>query len=65
MTTTKQQLHQELKHKFVIQRLMKMGVRESQTGKPIHECDYEECKYELVLASFRQIDAETDAGRWF
>ncbi|MFD0825827.1 hypothetical protein ACT8ZR_09125 [Neobacillus sp. M.A.Huq-85] len=58
-------LHQEMKHKFVLERLLKMGVRESQTGKLIHDCTYEELKYELVLASFREIDAEHSSNGWF
>jgi hypothetical protein len=58
-------LHQELKHKFVLERLQKLGVRESQLGRPVHELDYEEAKYELVLAEMRQVDIENENGKWF
>lgn len=65
MKSQKEQLHQEMKQKFVLERLVKMGVRQSQTGKPLHELDYETLKYELVLASFREIDAESSSNGWF
>lgn len=58
-------LHQEMKHNFVLERLQKLGVTKSQTGKSLHNCDYEELKYELVLAAFREIDASKDDNKWF
>lgn len=65
MRGSKEQLHHEMKQKFVLERLLKMGVRQSQSGKSLHECDYETLKYELVLASFREIDVEHDLNRWY
>jgi hypothetical protein len=61
----KVQLHQELKHKFVLERLRKLGVTHSQQGKSIHDLDYEEAKYELVLAEMRQVDVENENQRGF
>lgn len=55
----------QLKKKFVLERLIEKGVTHSQQGKSIHDCDYEELKYELVLLSFREIDVESDENRWF
>jgi hypothetical protein len=65
MATTSKQLHQEMMRNFVIERLIKMGVRQAQSGKSVHEMDYEEAKYELVLASFREIDTENPSNGWF
>lgn len=65
MTTDTNQLHQRLKHKFVLERLQELGFKESQTGKPLHELDYEEAKYELVIWTFKNIDAENENQRWF
>lgn len=53
------------KRNFVLDRLVALGVKESQQGEPIHTLDYEELQYELVLAEFRQIDVETEANRFF
>ncbi len=58
-------LQHELKHKFVIDRLKKLNITKSQSGKAIETLDYDEAKYELVLASFREIDAENQESKWF
>ncbi|MFE8697946.1 hypothetical protein ACFYKT_16515 [Cytobacillus sp. FJAT-53684] len=58
-------MQQELKHKFVIEKLLEVGITESQEGTSIYELDYEELKYELVMASFRQIDTQNDQNKWF
>ena len=58
-------LQKNMKREFVLERLVALGISKSQTGKAIHECDYEELKYELVLASFREIDTESDSNRWY
>lgn len=55
----------ESKRQFLIKDLLSMGVTLSQNGKSIRELDYEELKYELVLAAFRGIDVETDANNFF
>jgi hypothetical protein len=65
LTIQSRTLHQEMKRNFVIERLQKLGVWETQTGKTIHEADYDELKYELVLASFREIDTEKAESKWF
>jgi hypothetical protein len=53
------------KRNILIRRLAELNISKAQSGKSIHECDYEELKYELVLASFREIDAETVRYNWF
>ncbi|MEH7093967.1 hypothetical protein [Neobacillus vireti] len=58
-------LQKNMKQEFILERLLALGITKSQTGKSIHECDYEELKYELVLASFREIDDNNDSGKWF
>lgn len=58
-------IEQEMKRQFILDRLKKLGVTHSQDGIPIHDLSYEELKYELVLAEFRQIDIETEAQKWF
>ena len=58
-------LQKKMKREFVLERLLALGVTKSQTGKSIMDCDYEELKYELVLASFREIDTESDSNRWY
>jgi len=58
-------LHQEKMHKFYIDGLEEMGVTHSQLGRPIHQLDYDEAKYEYTLAVFRSIDTERESNRWF
>lgn len=58
-------LQKNIKQKFVLERLLKLGVMESQTGQSVYELDYDELKYELVLASFRKIDSENAESKWF
>jgi hypothetical protein len=57
--------HQEMKRKFVLERLLEAGVTKSQDGIDIRECDYEELKYEYVLQSFREVDVAKDSNKWF
>jgi hypothetical protein len=59
------QLQKNLKKEFVLERLLASGVTKSQSGKSIYDCDYAELKYELVLASFKEIDRDNDSGKWF
>jgi len=54
-----------MKQKTILDRLVELGVTESQDGISIYKLDYEELKYELVLAEFRQIDVDTDSNKWF
>ena len=58
-------LHQELKHKFIIDQLLESGITKSQEGIDIRDCDYETLKSELVLQTFREIDVENDKNMWF
>lgn len=55
----------ETKRNFILDRLKELNITHTQSGKPIHECDYDRLKEELVLASFRQRDIQADANRWF
>jgi hypothetical protein len=65
MKSTKQLLHQEMKRKIVLEELIKLGIYTTQDGKNVYDCDYDDLKYELVLASFRVIDRQNDEGKWF
>lgn len=53
------------KRNILIRKLADLNISKAQSGKSIHDCDYEELKYELVLASFRDIDAEATENTWF
>ncbi|ATB52709.1 hypothetical protein [Caldibacillus phage CBP1] len=55
----------EYKRRFIIEELHKMNVYTSRDGLPLDELSYEELKEEWVLASFRQIDVESEANQWF
>jgi hypothetical protein len=65
MNSAKQQHHHELKRKIVLENLLKLGVYTSQDGKSVYDLSYDDLKYELVLASFREIDRQNDEGKWF
>jgi hypothetical protein len=65
LTNKSRTLHQELKQNFVIERLQKLGVTHSQLGRSIHECSYDELLFELVIASFKEIDSEHAESKWF
>lgn len=56
---------EEAKRQFLLSELNKLGVTHSENGVSIEKLSYDELKYELVLASFREIDVMTDANRWF
>lgn len=62
---SKVMLTEELKRKFVIERLLEQGITKSQDGVNIHDLDYDTLKYELVLAAYREIDIQAAANRWF
>ncbi len=53
------------KRNILIKRLAELNISKTQSGKRIHECYYEELKYELVVASFRDIDTEAAENTWF
>lgn len=65
MTYNSAKLTNNMKRDFVLNRLLEKGVTKSQQGIPVHDLDYDELKYELVLLSFSEIDVENDQGRWF
>ncbi|MGM0775467.1 MAG: hypothetical protein ACQEXE_01660 [Bacillota bacterium] len=50
------------KRNVLIKRLSELNISKAQSGKRIHDCDYEELKYD---ASFRDIDAEATENTWF
>ncbi|WP_284037442.1 hypothetical protein [Neobacillus sp. 114] len=58
-------LQQELKRKFVIEKLHEQGITHTKNGTSIEELSYDDLKYELVLAAFREIDSDCEAGKWF
>lgn len=53
------------KRNILIKRLAELKISRAQSGKSIHDCDYEELKYELVLASFLELDSEAAENNWF
>ena len=55
----------EMAWNFVLGKLLEQGISENQQGVSVHKLNYDELKYELVLASFREIDSESDANKWF
>lgn len=61
----KAKLHQEKMHKYYIDRLIELGVIESQLGHSVHDLDYDEAKYEYTLAEIRAIDIRSDSNKWF
>jgi hypothetical protein len=58
-------LQQEMKRNFVIDKLKAMNFKKNLQGKSIDDMDYDELKYEYVLASFREINVENDSNKWF
>jgi hypothetical protein len=57
--------HQEMKRNFVIDKLREQGITHTQDGTSIYELSYDDLKYELVKAAFREIDVEKDENAWF
>lgn len=55
----------EMKKKFVLERLIAAGVSVGQSGRSVHEMDYVELKYELVLQAFREVDVMNGENKWF
>ncbi|MEK4921997.1 hypothetical protein MKX78_08780 [Cytobacillus sp. FSL R5-0569] len=58
-------MQKKLKRDFILGKLRALNVTVSQEGLPLDELDYEDLKYEYVLASFREIDSETSSNAWF
>lgn len=59
------QSQNQMKRNFVLGRLKELEVTYSQQGQPIELLDYDDLKYELVLASFKEIDPTSAANKWF
>lgn len=55
----------ETKRNFILDRLKELNITKTQSGKNMHECDYDELLYELTLASFREIDVQKSENAWF
>jgi hypothetical protein len=55
----------EAKRKYLIEELTKMNVTQSRDGKRLSDLSYDDLKEELVLATFRYIDSQNEAGKWF
>jgi hypothetical protein len=72
-SVVKQKLHQDKMHKYFIDRLIEMGVTQSQLGHKVTDLDFDEAKYEYTLASIRQadierarrVDIENNEHKWF
>lgn len=65
MPTQTVQAKQEIKRNLLLKRLKERNVMISQQGQPIEGLDYDELKYEWVLASFREIDTTSNENSWF
>jgi hypothetical protein len=59
------QMKKNMKQEMVLERLLELGVKETQTGKSVYELDYEDLLIELVLAEMRQVDVEHPDHKWF
>lgn len=55
----------EQKRIFLIQELQKMNVTQSQEGRDLSDLSYDELKYEVVIASFRQIEIDHPNHKFF
>lgn len=53
------------KRNFILDRLEKLNIVKTNTGKSVHDLSYEELKEQLVLASFREIDTQNENNAWF
>ncbi|WP_453992151.1 hypothetical protein [Bacillus nitroreducens] len=50
---------------YYLDELNRLGVTETKDGVPISKCDIDELHYELVLASFREVDVAKAENAWF
>lgn len=58
-------MQKQMKRNFILEQLRAKGITHSQTGTRIDDLTYDDLKYELVLASFRDIDVEKQESKWF
>lgn len=56
---------EERMKQMILNDLLEAGVKVGQSGRSIHEMDYDELKYEATLQAFRDIDIKSDSYRWF
>lgn len=56
---------EELMKLMIRNDLIAAGVAFGQSGKSVHDMDFEELKYEATLQAFRDIDISVDGQRWF
>ncbi|MEH7223884.1 hypothetical protein V7112_08685 [Bacillus sp. JJ1566] len=50
---------------YYLDELNRLGVRATKDGVSIDKCDIDELHYELVLASFREVDTAKAENAWF
>ena len=55
----------EQKRKYLIQELQRMNVTQSSEGKDLNDLSYDDLKYEVVIASFRQIEIDNPEHKFF
>lgn len=56
---------EQVERGFVLEELARLGVTTTQRGTSLTNCNYDELKFELVLASFREINIHADENKWF
>lgn len=59
------QSQNQMKRNFVLGKLIALEVTNSHHGQSIELLDYDDLKYELVLAEYKEINATSDANKWF
>lgn len=62
---TSVQLQKKMQRNMILERLQILGIANTQEGISIHDLDYDELKYELIIAEIRQVDIEHPEHRWF
>ncbi len=60
----KVQITEEMKRNFIIEKLLEQGVKEVD-GISLQDVAYDDLKYALVIASYRDIDTASDVNRWY
>jgi hypothetical protein len=58
-------LKDNMKRNFVLDQLKAKGITHSQDGTNIEDLTYDDLKYELVIATFKEIDVESSENKWF
>jgi hypothetical protein len=60
-----EQSQNQMKRNFVLGKLIALEVTHSHRGQSIELLDYDDLKYELVLSAYKEINATSDANKWF